>query len=387
MRPSALREMLSAGGPPARLSLAGGLPPEEAFPFATLAELASELLSGHDVRALQYTSAEGEPKLRSQIAEVLTRDHRREVATERVVVTTGSQQGIDLVGRVMLDPGDVAIVEDPTYVGALRALAPTGARIVGVGCDDDGMDTDILAALLADGIRPKLCYLCANFSNPSGATLSGTRRQALADLSRQYGFVIVEDDQYGRLRFRGEHIDPLASIAGDVVYLSGFSKVVAPGLRVGYLSAPEWLVRPIVLAKQAADLATSSLGQRLVSRLLDLPDWWDGHLALLRSIYAERADALTDAVDAQLPGRLRVRRPEGGMFAWAEILDDAVTSTALIATARRLGLALVPGSEFSVANTFEHALRLSYSTLTPAELGEAVAIIAAAFDDLGSVRA
>lgn len=163
--------------------------------------------------------------------------------------------------------------------------------------------------------------------------------------------------------------------------------MVAPGLRVGYLSAPEWLVRPIVLAKQAADLAASSLGQRLVSRLLDQPEWWDGHLTLLRGIYAERADALTDAADAQLAGRLRIRRPEGGMFVWAEILDEAVTSSALIATARDLGLALVPGSEFSVTNTFEHALRLSYSTLTPAELGEAVGILAAAFDALGSVRA
>ncbi|MCU1394998.1 MAG: PLP-dependent aminotransferase family protein [Ilumatobacteraceae bacterium] len=380
MRPSALREMVASAPP--RLSLAGGLPPAEAFPFATLAELAAELFAAHDVRALQYTSAEGDPTLRGQIAELLTVGHRRPVKAAEIVVTTGSQQGIDLVGRVLLDPGDVAVVEDPTYVGALRALAPTGARIVGIDCDDDGMRTDQLEAALAAGLRPKLAYLCVNFSNPSGATLSAPRRQQLADLSQRYGFVVVEDDQYGRLRFRGEHIDPVASLTDDVVYLSGFSKIVAPGLRVGYLRAPAWLVRPIVLAKQATDLAASSLGQRLVSRLLDDPAWWDGHLAGLRAIYRERADALCDAADARLPGRLRVRRAEGGMFVWADIVDPDVTATALIAACRERGLALVPGSEFSVTNTYEHAIRLSYSTLTPAELAEAVDVMADAFDAL-----
>ncbi|MCU1365872.1 MAG: PLP-dependent aminotransferase family protein [Aeromicrobium sp.] len=383
MRPSALREMLSSGNPP-RLSLAGGLPPTEAFPFEVLAEITAELLGGHDVRSLQYTSAEGDPVLRGQVATLVSSIHRREVPSSRVVITTGSQQGIDLVGRVLLDPDDVAIVEDPTYVGALRALAPTGARIVGIACDGDGMCTDLLEQHLAAGMRPKLAYLCANFSNPSGATLSAARRVHLAELSSRYGFVVVEDDQYGRLRFRGQHLDPIASIADDVVYLSGFSKVVAPGLRVGHLVAPEWLVRPIVLAKQAADLAASSLGQRIVSRLLDRSAWWDEHLATLRDIYATRADALCAAIDDRLVGRLRVQPPEGGMFVWAEITDPTVTASALIAASRALGLALVPGSEFSTTNTYERALRLSYSTLTPAELGDAVGLMADAFDSLTS---
>ncbi|MCW2799792.1 MAG: putative aminotransferase [Aeromicrobium sp.] len=383
MRPSALREMLSSGDPP-RLSLAGGLPPAEAFPFEALAGIAAELLGGHDVRSLQYTSAEGDPVLRAQVAALVSTVHRREVPPGRVVITTGSQQGIDLVGRVLLDPGDIAIVEDPTYVGALRALVPTGARIVGIACDGEGMRTEQLEAHLAAGMRPKLAYLCANFSNPSGATLSAARRVHLAELSSRYGFVVVEDDQYGRLRFRGQHLDPIASLADDVVYLSGFSKVVAPGLRVGYLVAPQWLVRPIVLAKQAADLAASSLGQRMVSRLLDRPDWWDEHLAALRDIYATRADALCAAIDDRLVGRLRVRPPEGGMFVWAEIVDPAVTATALIAASRARGLALVPGSEFSTTNTYDHALRLSYSTLTPAQLAEAVGLMADAFDSLTS---
>ena len=380
MRPSTLRDMLAAGAPP-RLSLAGGLPPAEAFPFDVLAEIAVQLLGEHDVRALQYTSAEGDPRLRAQIAELVG------ASASRIIVTTGSQQGIDLVGRVLLDPGDVAVVENPAYVGALRALVPTGARVVGVACDDDGMNVDQLDRLLTDGLRPKLCYLCTNFSNPHGATLSTERRHALAALAASYGFVIIEDDQYGRLRFRGEHLPSVASMSDDVVYLSGFSKVVAPGLRVGYLTAPEWLVRPLVLAKQAADLAASSLGQRIVSTLLERPEWWERHLATLRSIYASRADALVSAVSEQLHGRLTVRSPDGGMFAWAEIVDAvdaAVTSAALIDACRVRGLALVPGSEFTVDGdgAFARSLRLSYSTHTPDELCEAVGLMAAAFDDL-----
>ena len=330
------------------------------------------------IRDRQYTSAEGDPRLRSQVADLVG------APPSSVIVTTGSQQAIDLVARVLLDPGDVAVVENPAYVGALRTLVPTGARVVGVPCDDDGMDVDDLDRRLSAGLRPKLCYLCTNFSNPHGATLSTERRHALVALAARYGFVIIEDDQYGRLRFRGEHLPSLASMSDDVVYLSGFSKVVAPGLRVGYMCAPEWLVRPLVLAKQAADLAASSLGQRIVSTLLDRPEWWVGHLASLRAIYASRADALSTAIADQLRGRLTVRSPDGGMFAWAEIADAAATSAALIAACRVRGLALVPGSEFTVDgdDAFAHSLRLSYSAHGPDELCEAVSLMAAAFDDL-----
>lgn len=385
MRPSALREMLSAGSPP-RLSLAGGLPPAAAFPFDRLGDIAAALLSGHDVRALQYTAAEGDMTLRAQVAEMISSAHGRSVPAARVLVTTGSQQGIDLVARVLLDPGDVAVVESPCYVGALRALVPTGADVVGIRCDDDGMDTDALERLLVGGLRPKLCYLCANFSNPSGATLTSQRRLHLASLSEQYGFVIVEDDQYGKLRFRGEHLAPIASVADDVVYLSGFSKMIAPGLRVGYLSAPEWLVRPLVLAKQASDLAASSLGQRMISVLLEQPDLWHQHLGHVRSVYAARAEALEVAVAQRLDGRVRLGGIEGGMFVWAHLVDPRISATALIGHCRARGLALVPGSEFdpdgSRSTTFDHGLRLSFSTLEPHQFCEAVDVMAAAFDDL-----
>lgn len=381
MRPSALREMLSTGTPP-RLSLAGGLPPPEAFPFEVVGEVFAELMAARDVSALQYTSAEGDPRLRTHVAARVTAELGREVRASDVVVATGTQQAIDLVARVLLDPGDIAVVERPTYVGALRSIAPTGARIVGVACDGDGMDTDRLATLLADGLRPKLVYLVANFSNPSGATLSAARRVQLATLADTYGFVVVEDDQYGRLRFRGEHLAPVASLTEQAVYIAGFSKIVAPGLRVGYLVPPAGLTRPVVLAKQATDLAASSLGQRIVTGLLEREGWLDRHVAHLREVYRERADTLLGAARADLDGRLRLHEPDGGMFTWARIEAAGVDAAALVAAARDEGLALVPGNEFSVDGGYDRDVRLSYSTLTPAELIEAVQLLRRAFDRL-----
>jgi 2-aminoadipate transaminase len=381
MRPSALRELLSEGTPP-RLSLAGGLPPPEAFPFDVVGEIVADLMAAHDVSALQYTSAEGDPRLRALVADRVSAGLGRHVGTGDVVVATGTQQAIDLVGRVLLDPGDVAVVESPTYVGALRSIAPTEARIVGVRCDTDGMDTDRLAELLAGGLRPKLVYLVANFSNPSGATLSAPRRAHLAALADQFGFVVVEDDQYGRLRFRGEHLAPIASMTEQAVYISGFSKVVAPGLRVGYLVAPSWLTRPLVLAKQATDLAASSLGQRIMTRIMERDGWLDQHVDGLRDVYRERAAALLGAAREQLAGRLSLNDPEGGMFTWARIQADGVDATAAVAAARAEGLAIVPGNEFSIDGGYDRDLRLSYSTLTPTELVEAVGLLRAAFDRL-----
>lgn len=382
MRPSALREILSTPTPP-RLSLGGGLPPAEAFPFAEVGEIVAALMAGRDVTALQYTSAEGDVRLRALVAARLTAELGREVTASDLVITTGSQQGIDLAGRVLLDPGDVAVVESPTYVGALRPLVPLGARVVGVPCDDDGLDTEDLAARLAGGLRPKLVYLVANFSNPSGATLSLERRHQLAGLADRYGFVIIEDDQYGRLRFRGDHLPALASLTANVAYLSGFSKVVAPGLRVGFIFAPAWMVRPLILAKQAADLAASSLGQRIVIELFQRPEWFERHLAHLREVYRVRADALVGAVADRLAGRLRLVEPQGGLFCWATITRPGINADGLAAAALRQGLAVVPGNEFSVDGGFETGLRLSYSTLTPAELVESVDLLAAAFDEFG----
>lgn len=381
LRSSALRDLAASTAPP-RLSLAGGLPPPEAFPFAAVGEVVAGLMAAGDVSALQYTAAEGDPRLRAHIATRTAIELGRAVDAGDVIVTTGTQQAIDLLARVLLDPGDVAVVERPTYVGALRSIAPTGATIVGVPGDGDGMDTADLARRLAAGLRPKLVYLVANFSNPSGATLSATRRVELANLADRYGFVVAEDDQYGRLRFRGEHLAPIASLTERAVYISGFSKIIAPGLRVGYLVPPAELRRPVVLAKQATDLAASSLGQRIVTGLLERDGWLDDHVTHLREIYRVRARALLDAVHAQLAGRLTAHAPDGGMFTWAHIEAAGIDAAALVAAARAEGLAIVPGDEFSADGGYERDVRLSYSTLTPGELQEAIGLLRLAFERL-----
>jgi len=302
------------------LSLAGGLPPAEAFPATALGLAADRILSSAAGSALQYSPTEGDGRLLELIAADLTGRLGIPSPAGRTLVTAGAQQSLDLIGKVLLDPGDVAVVEYPAYVGALRAFAAYQPEIVGVPVDDAGLDTDRLAELLASGLRPKLCYVVPNFSNPSGATMSAARRARLGELAARYGFVVVEDDPYGQLRFAGAAVGPIAAMSDEVIYLGSFSKVVAPGLRVGYAVVPDWLMRPLVVAKQASDLNSSTLAQRLVAELLTDPDWFAGHVAGLVDLYRRRAEALLTALGRVLPDRLAVRAPGGGMFAWASIL-------------------------------------------------------------------
>jgi 2-aminoadipate transaminase len=383
MLPSAIRELLSDATRPL-LSLGGGLPAQEALPFDALADAAEDVLRRRGT-GLQYAPTEGDPHLRALVAAELTARFGRTVAPDHVVMMTGSQQALDLVARVLLDPDDVAVVESPTYVGALRALAPWAPRLVPVAVDGDGIDTTQLEALLIGGLQPKLCYVVPTFSNPSGATLSAERRRHLADLAARYGFLVIEDDPYHELRFRGAPIAPVAADNAEVVYLGSFSKVVAPGLRVGYAVGPDWLVRPLVLAKQATDLNTTSLGQALVVHLLERPGWFMAHVEQLRTLYALRADALLRAIRSWLPGRLDVRSPPaGGMYVWASIAAGDVTAATLATAALDHGTAVVPGTQFSVDGGFDRDIRLSFSTLSPSELDEAVQRLRAAFTTLGA---
>jgi 2-aminoadipate transaminase len=383
MRPSRLRELVAEYAPGSVLSLAGGLPPPEAFPAEAIAEAADRLLSRPDVAALQYPPAEGDRGLIQAIAADLQQRLGLDARADRLVLTTGSQQAFDLLAKVTLDPGDPVVVECPTYVGALRALAVYQPTFVNVPVDRDGIDTAHLEGLLSGGLRPKLCYVVPNFSNPSGATLTAERRLHLADLAGRYGFLVVEDDPYGQLRFTGAPVAPVAAHAppSQVAYVGSFSKVIAPGLRVGYVLVPDGLHRPVVLVKQAADLASSSFTQRLVAELLAREGWLDDHVAGLRKLYRERADALAGAVARRLLGRLSFDPPAGGMFAWASLAGGVSAADLTVAAAAR-GVAVVPGEEFVAGGEPVPAVRLSFSMLGPADIDRAVERIALAFDDL-----
>lgn len=391
MRSSRLRELIGVTTSGSVLSLAGGLPPPEAFPTEALAQAAQQLFAGGDPGLWQYTPTEGEPGLLALIAD----DARARLGLPqpqgRILVTTGSQQALDLIGTMLLDPGDPVVVETPAYVGALRAFAAYQPRFVGIPVDDDGLDTDQLAAALARGLRPKLCYTVPNFSNPSGTTMSASRRRRLAELADRYGFLVVEDDPYGELRFTGESLPPVASFGEQVVYLGSFSKTIAPGLRVGYAVAPAGLFRALVVAKQSADLSSAALSQRLVAALLATPGWRDEHVARLRNLYRERATALVDSLRRHLGERVRAPMPAGGMFVWATLRNPPVDALALARAAMARGVAVVPGNEFAPVDDragdvtdgpYPHALRLSFSMLDPAGLEEAVGRLALALGDL-----
>jgi 2-aminoadipate transaminase len=265
-------------------------------------------------------------------------------------------------------------------VGALRALAAYQPRFESVPVDADGLDTAALEERLVNGLRPKLCYVVPNFSNPSGATLAAARRRHLAELADRFGFLVVEDDPYGQLRFAGDDVAPVAAHHPDVLYLGSFSKTLAPGFRVGYAAVPEWLLRAMTLAKQATDLNTTAFGQRVLGALLADERWLQEHLARLRDLYGSRAAALLAALDP----RLRAVAPEGGMFVWATITAPGVEAEALSDACLARDVAIVPGAEFALVPGYEQDVRLSFSTLAPDELAEAGRRITAALDDLTS---
>ena len=320
---SVIRDLLHLIDRPGMLSMAGGLPAPELLPVERLAEAAARILAGDGPRALQYAPTEGVPELRAHVAAA------HGIDAERVLVTTGSQQGLDLLSRALLGPGDTVVVEAPGYLGALQAFQMSGAELVAVPGDEDGLRTDELEARLVGGLRPTLVYVVTNFQNPSGATLSGERRRHLAALAERYGFLLVEDDPYGELRFRGTSLPRLTELTNQAVSLGTVSKILSPGLRVAWMVAPSWLVPPVVRLKQIADLHTSPLNQLLAADVLGDATFMASHVDELRRWSRGRADALVASIRS-MPGRpLTVHRPDGGMFCWAH-LQGEVTADELL---------------------------------------------------------
>lgn len=368
---SAIREILRVVNHPDVMSFAGGLPAPELFPRATIARLTAELLAGPDgARALQYGETEGVPELRDRIA-AASPFPAGTFDREHVVVTHGSQQALDLLVKLFVDPGDEVLVETPAYVGALQVLRFFGARVTFVPCDREGMLPDALAAALRRG--PKLCYLTPTFQNPSGACYPARRRAELrAVLAQAPRTLVVEDDPYREIWFDEAPPAPLVAglDLGRAVYLGSFSKTTVPGLRIGFLLAARPLARRCVLAKQATDLHTSSLGQHVILRLLDDPEF-PAHVAGVRAAYRARRDALDGALRAKLAGELAWQRPGGGMFLWARLARGGDAAD-LLKVALEHGLAFVPGGEFHPPGAGRDTLRLNFTHTPEARLAEGV---------------
>jgi DNA-binding transcriptional MocR family regulator len=368
VRSSPVRDILALTQREEVISFAGGLPAPELFPAELIAgAFASALAPTVAARALQYSSSEGDPQLRELLA---TRFALRglEAQAAQILVTTGSQQALALVATVLLDPGDTVLVENPSYLAALQCFALAGAHMVPVPCDDDGLDPDALPALIAEH-RPKFLYLVPTFQNPTGRTLPAARRRRLAEVAAEHGLWIVEDDPYGELRYDGEPLAPIAACpdARDrTISISSLSKVLAPGLRIGWLRAPEAVLGALVIAKQAADLHTSTIDQLAVRAALQAVDI-DEHIARLCDEYRLRRDALLEGLEQALPAGSTFNRPAGGMFVWAR-LPAGWDATALLTVALRHDVAFVPGAPFFAVDPDPRTLRLSFTTHTPAQI-------------------
>ncbi|MEU0584057.1 PLP-dependent aminotransferase family protein [Streptomyces sp. NPDC006132] len=366
---SPVRDILAVTARPEVINFAGGLPAPELFDAEAIAAAYQAVLTETPGRALQYSTTEGEPGLRAALA---ARTTARGLPTgpDDLLVTTGSQQALSLLATALLEPGDTVLVENPCYLAALQAFGFTGARVVPVPGDEHGLDPEALEELVVRE-RPKLLYTVPTFQNPTGRTLPADRRAAVAAVAARCGLWIVEDDPYGELRYDGDPVPWIAAHPGAedrTVLLGSFSKVMAPGLRLGWLRAPGELRRACAVAKQAADLHTPTVNQLAAARYLADSDL-DAHVARVARVYRERRDAMLAGLPGALPEGSVWNRPEGGMFLWAS-LPEPYDTTALLPRVVRHDVAYVPGAPFYAGPPDRTTLRLCFVTQTPEEIGE-----------------
>jgi 2-aminoadipate transaminase len=379
MGSSVIRELLKYAEQPDIISFAGGLPAPEVFPLKEFRDACNVVLDKNGAQALQYGATEGYLPLREMIARHTSR-YMVEVTPDNILITSGSQQALDFVGRLFVNRGDYIVVESPTYLGALQAWNAYGAQYIPVAMDQDGMIVDLLEEALRKG--PKFIYVLPNFQNPSGATLSLERRQKVIELADKYGVPIIEDDPYGQLRYEGEHIQSLVHLdsefrgcddgcySGNVIYLSTFSKLLAPGLRLAWVIAPEQVIRKLVITKQGADLHTSSFNQ-YVAYEVGKGGFLDEHVNFIRKVYRERRDVMLEMMDEMFPPEVHWTHPQGGMFLWG-IMPDKMDAAEVLKVALKRKVAFVPGGAFHATGGGLNTMRLNFSYSNPDTIREGI---------------
>ena len=372
MNPSVIREILKVTERPGIISFAGGLPSPDTFPIDAMREASERVLTQDGRAALQYASSEGLPALREWVAHDLGKQGMR-VSPDQVLITTGSQQGLDLIAKVLIDAGSRILVETPTYLGALQAFMPMEPDVVSVDSDDEGVLADDLRAQ-ATGAR--FVYLLPNFQNPTGRTMTEARRAAVAQVTQETGLPVIEDNPYGDLWFDQAPAASLASrLPEQSLYLGSFSKILAPGLRLGYVIAPQALYPKLLQAKQAADLHTPSFNQRVVAEVLK-DGFIERHVPTIRALYKRQCEAMLAALEREMAGlNVRWNRPAGGMFLWAR-LPDGMDAVQLLPHAVDKGVAFVPGAAFYAAGPVQETLRLSFVTSTVEQIQTGMAALA-----------
>ncbi len=379
MGSSVIRELLKLTEQPDIISFGGGLPAPEVFPVKEFREASNDVLEHFGPQALQYGTTEGYTPLREMIARHTAR-YSVEVTADNIMITSGSQQALDFIGRLFINRGDYIVVESPTYLGALQAWNAYGAQYIPVRADENGMIVDELEAALRIG--PKFIYVLPNFQNPSGSTLSLERRKKLVEIADKYGVPIIEDDPYGQLRYEGEHVPSVVYLdsqyrgpngghySGNVIYLSTFSKLLAPGLRLAWVIAPPQVIRKLVMAKQAADLHTSSFIQYVAYEVAK-GGFLDEHVKLIRSTYKERRDVMFEMMEEMFPQGVTWSKPQGGMFLWGVMPEDMDAAEVLKHAIERK-VAFVPGFAFHPNGGGNNTMRLNFSYSSPDLIREGI---------------
>jgi len=375
MKSSAMRDLMAITARPEIISLAGGLPDTSTFPAEDVAALMARVAANASARALQYGPTEGMDELKECIVRVMA-EEGMDVGPDEILVTTGGQQVIDLVCKTLIDPGDVIVAEGPTYPGAVPTFGAYEADVVQIEMDADGMRVDVLEETLdrleREGRTPKFVYTVPTFQNPAGVTMALDRRRRLVQLAAERELFVLEDNPYGLLRYEGDPLPPLYALDGGeyVIYLGTFSKILSPGLRLGWTAAPRPVLEKLNLGKQGADLCSSTFGQHFVVEYFAQRDWRD-LLFTLREVYRRRRDTLLDALAEHLPHEAEWTRPRGGLFVWAT-LPDYIDTTDLLARALREHVAFVPGRAAYLDGRGGSSMRLNFSGVGEDDLREGV---------------
>ena len=372
MKGSTIRELLKFTQLPDVISFAGGMPAPEIFPIDEFAEASARVLRDHGQEALQYGTTDGYLPLREMIARH-TNKYGIKVTADNIMITNGSQQALDLIGKIFINPGDRILVETPTYLGALQAWATYNAQFTTVPSDENGIQVDNLEKALRAG--PKFMYVLPNFQNPTGVTIPLERRKRLVELADKYGVPIIEDDPYGQLRFEGEHIPAVEVLddrmrndngccySGNVIYLSTFSKILAPGIRIAWVVATPEIIQKLVMAKQGADLHSPTFNQILTYEVAR-HGFITEHVKTIIRVYRERRDIMLEELEKNMPPNTKWTHPQGGLFLWVT-LPEEVNTTNLLIKAVEKKVAFVPGSSFHPLGGGENTMRLNFSNAKP----------------------
>ena len=376
LKPSAIREILKLSSAPGIIPFSAGNPAPEAFPTDIIGGIAAELFKNDPIGMLQYSVTEGYTPLRNYIKDYMQQKYNTGNSDDEVLITCGAQQVMSLAALSFCQKGDAIICEKPSFVGSINALKLSGAELVGVELEDDGMNIAMLQKELSTRNNVKLIYIIPNFQNPAGVTMSLEKRKAVYELAKKYGVLILEDNPYGDLRVSGENVPAIKSLDEDgiVVYAGSFSKIVAPGIRVGYALAPKEIIAKLTVAKQTQDVHTPLISQLVVYKWLTEYDF-ESHINKIREIYRRKLNLLCDCVDKELSDFLTYHRPEGGLFVWAK-LNDGIDMLDFCRKASAAGVSVVPGNAFMVDGDKECSyIRMNFSTPSDEAIVKGVKIL------------